>query len=102
MDIMSESSHPICHSDLPTTGLVAIAKRAIGFSVGLLVGERLSRSSRQVAALVGFAVGAAALTPVISRVAVSLANGPTSSRRMRHRLDSIRHDTGLAENLEEF
>jgi hypothetical protein len=102
MVIMSQLSINKFGDNLPVTGIVAFSQAAIGFGIGLLVGERLGRSARQQAAIACFAAGTAALIPVVSGIVMNVRNRPSSSHRMRKQLESIRRDTGLSENGEQF
>jgi len=102
MVIMSQLSIHKFGDNLPVTGIVAFSQAAMGFGVGILIGDRLGRSARQQAAIACFLAGAAALAPVVYGIIVNVRNRPSSSRRMKKQLESIRRDIGLSEDGEQF
>ncbi len=102
MVIMSQLSINKFGDNLPVTGIVAFSQAAIGFGIGLLVGERIGKSVRQQAAIACCVAGAAMLIPVVSGIVLNVQNRPSSRRRMRKQLESIRRDTGLSDSGEQF
>lgn len=88
--------------NLPVTTTVGIGQAAMGIGLGLLVADRLERPLRDRLAIGLVAAGAAALLPTIVGIVNNLTNRPASSRRMRQQLESIRRDTGLSENGDQF
>ncbi len=102
MVIMSQLSFNKFGDNLPVTGIVAFSQAAIGFGVGILIGDRFGRSARQKAAIACFLAGATALAPLVYGIVVNVRNRPTSSRRMKKQLESIRRDIGIPENEEQF
>lgn len=98
---MSQLSINKFGDNLAVTGIVALSQALMGFGAGMLLGDRVSRSVRQTAAIACFTGGALALVPLISGIVVNVRNRPTSSRRMRKQLESIREDTGLSSSEDE-
>ncbi|MEX1118259.1 MAG: hypothetical protein WEB60_05635 [Terrimicrobiaceae bacterium] len=99
---MSQLSINKFGDNLPVTGIIAFSQAAMGFGVGILLGDRLGRTTRHQAAIACLIAGAAALAPVVYSVVVNVRNRPSSSRRMKKQLESIRRDTGLTENSDQF
>jgi hypothetical protein len=88
--------------NLPVTSIVAFSQVALGMGAGLLLSSHVKHPVRGRLGL-GLAIGGvAALLPVIAGVVTNVRNRPSSSRRMRKQLDSIRRDTGLSENGHQF
>lgn len=83
--------------NLSVTGIVAASQVITGFGLGLLVAEKVRRSTRVLTAVSLISFGIAALIPTIVGIIERVANRPTSPRLMRRRLESIRGDSGLAE-----
>jgi hypothetical protein len=88
--------------NLPVTTTVGVGQTLLGFGLGLLVADRVGRPLRDRIAIGLVAAGAAALLPTIVGIASTVSNRPASSRRMRKQLDSIRRDTGISENSDQF
>ncbi len=93
---MSQLSLDKFGENLPVTGIVAFSQAAIGLGVGLLVAERIGRNARRGLAIGLIGAGIATLVPVVWGVISNIRHRPGSSRTMRKRLESIRHDPGLA------
>jgi len=89
-------------SSLPASTLLSVANAALGFGVGLLLANRLDRSSRKIAAISTMALGIAATLPLIAEVVAEQIVGPESSRGVRRRLRSIREDDGFPSDGEVF
>ena len=88
--------------NLPVTSIVAFSQVALGVGAGLLLSSHVKNPVRGRLGI-GLAIaGSAALAPVIAGVVANVRNRPSSSRRMRKQLDSIRRDTGLSENGHQF
>lgn len=86
--------------NLPVTGIVAFSQAAVGVGIGLLVADKIGQSSRQKAAVALIAAGAAVVIPFGLGLYTRISNRPSSSRRMRQQLNSIRQDTGFPESDE--
>lgn len=99
---MSQLSINKFGDNLPVTSLVAFSQAAFGFGLGLLVGSALNTSARQKLAIGSLVGGAVVLIPLAAGVVSAVQNRPSSSRRMRKQLESIRRDTGLSANGEQF
>lgn len=96
------SSYPISKfaDNLPATSLIAFAKGAAGFGLGLLLADRLPKEVKQKVAIACITAGTAMVLPFVAGVVSRVSNRPTSSRRMRQSLASIRQDSGLTESEE--
>jgi len=80
------------------TGVIAASQVITGFGLGLLVAEKVKRSSREPAALALIGAGVATLVPaIIVGMIEQVVNRPTSRRLMKRRLESIRGNSGLSE-----
>lgn len=88
--------------NLPVTGVMAFSQAVLGFGVGLLLADKLGRSARQRTAIALIGAGAATIVPLIAGIVSSVSNRPTSSRRLRRQLESIRDDTGFSNGTEIF
>ncbi len=86
--------------NLPVTGIVAFSQAAMGVGVGLLIADKLGKDARQKTALALIGAGAAVVVPFALGLYDRIANRPSSSRRMRKQLDSIRDDTGFPDSDE--
>jgi hypothetical protein len=86
--------------NLPVTGIVAFSQAAVGVGIGLLVADKIGRDSRQKAAVALIGAGAAVVVPFALGLYNRISNRPSSSRRMRQQLNSIRQDTGFPESDE--
>lgn len=84
--------------NLPVTGIMALSQAAVGFGAGLLVADKLGQTARQRTALALIGAGAATILPFVIGIVSTVNNRPTSSRRMRQQLESIRDDTGLTDD----
>lgn len=93
---MSQLSLDKFGENLPVTGIVAFSQAAIGLGAGLIVAERIGRNARRGLAIGLIGAGIATLVPVVWGVVSNIRHRPGSSRTMRKRLESIRHDPGLA------
>ncbi|MFY8215644.1 MAG: hypothetical protein ACOVMP_03495, partial [Chthoniobacterales bacterium] len=98
----SMSSLPITKfgENLPVTGIVAFSQAAVGVGVGLLVADKLGHGARQKTAIALIGAGAAVVIPFALGLYNRISNRPSSSRRMRKQLDSIRDDTGFPDSSE--
>lgn len=81
--------------NLPASGLAAVSNAAVGFGAGLLVAGCLQRNVRDKLAIGLLTAGTAILLPVVVGVISRFSNNPTSSRRVRKQLESIRRDSGF-------
>jgi ABC-type spermidine/putrescine transport system permease subunit II len=87
---------------LPATSIIAVTQTAVGCGIGLLLANKLQRSTQKTTALAMLSVGVASLVPFIVSFLKQLLNQPESARGMRRRLESIRQDSGLSEDMEVF
>jgi hypothetical protein len=84
------------------TSVVALTQTAIGCGIGLLLANRLRNSARKITGWTMVSLGVASVTPFLVGYFARTANGPSSMRALRRRLDSIRRDSGFSENAEVF
>lgn len=87
---------------VPVTSLVTVTQTTVGCGIGLLLAQRLGRAAQRNTAYALFAIGAVSVAPLILDLIVKRRNRPGSERVMRQRLESIRHDSGIAEEAEIF
>ncbi len=87
---------------LPVAGIVALAQTALGFGVGLLVAGKLQRRTQKASVISALSVGVVLTLSLAAAAASRMVNHPTSARRMQHRLDSIRQDSGFPDDAEIF
>ena len=73
---------------------MSVTQTAIGLGVGILLADRIRRPLRVVTAVALVSVGALAAVPLLVNLAVERINRPESERGSRHRLQSIRDDSG--------
>lgn len=83
--------------NLPASGLVAASQAAVGFGAGLLVSRYMDTNLRNKLAVGLLTAGTAILLPVLAGVITRVTNRPTSTRRVRKQLESIRQDSGFTE-----
>lgn len=95
---MSQFSLDKFGENLPVSGVVAFSQVAIGLGVGLVVADRMGHTARRTASIALLSAGFAALVPVIAGVATNLSRRPASRRSMNRKLESIRADSGLADD----
>lgn len=88
--------------NLPVTGIVAFSQAAVGVGVGLLVADKMGEGARQKTAFALIGAGAAVVIPFAFGLYERISNRPSSSRRMRQQLNSIREDTGFPDSEEEM
>lgn len=81
----------------PVTLAIGFSQAVLGMGIGLLAAGRLDSRTREKLGMGLFIAGLAALAPAAVGIAEKIGNRPHSSRRMRHKLESIRQDTGLSE-----
>ncbi len=93
---MSQLSLDKFGENLPVSGVAAFSQVAIGLGVGLLVADKIGHHARRGIAIGLISAGVATLVPFIWGVASNISHRPGSRRSMRKRLESIRHDPGLA------
>ncbi len=99
---MSQLSLDKFGENLPVSGVVAFSQVAIGLGAGLIVADKIGHNARRGLAIGLISAGVATLVPVVWGVASNISHRPGSRRTMRKRLESIRHDSGLAEGDEAF
>ncbi len=86
---------------LSVTSLIAVTQTALGCGLGLLVANRLPRSARKIVAATMISVGAISTLPLLVEAIRRKWKGPESERGMRKKLERIREDSGLADELNE-
>ena len=82
--------------NLPVTSIVALSQAAVGFGVGLLLAEKLGRSTRHRTAIAVIGAGAATVLPIALGIISNVNNRPGSSRDMERRLAGIRRESGVS------
>lgn len=85
-----------------TTSLIALGQAALGCGIGLLLAERLRRDARKTTGIVLCIAGAASLIAVTTGIVTDLVAGPRSKFGARQRLESIRDDAGMSDDVEIF
>jgi hypothetical protein len=88
--------------NLPVTAMVAVAQAVAGAGLGLLLADRVGSRSRDKIGMALLIGGLAAMLPAAVGIATNLGDRPNSSHRVRRRIESIRLDTGMSENGEQF
>ena len=86
---------------LSVTSLIAVTQTALGCGLGLLVANKLPRAARKIVAGAMISVGAISTLPLIAEMIVRRWKGPETERGMRNKLERIRDDSGLADELDE-
>ena len=86
--------------NLSATSVAAVAEMAVGVGAGLLVADQLGKSARQRLGLVALLAGLAATVPLLIGAWVRVNRELGEGRRTRRRLETIRHDSGFAEDGE--
>jgi len=86
--------------NLSGTSLAAAAEMAVGVGAGLLVADQLGKNARQRVGLVALIAGLAATIPLLIGAGVRVNRELGEGRRTRRRLETIRHDSGFAEDGE--
>jgi hypothetical protein len=84
--------------NLSGTSLAAAAEMAVGVGAGLLVADQLGKGTRQRLGLVALIAGLAATVPLLIGAGVRVNRELGEGRRTRRRLETIRHDSGFAED----
>jgi len=97
---MSQLSLNKFSENLPVSGTIGLTQAATGIGLGLLIADKLSSDARRRTGGVLLVAGALALAPVIASVITRIRNRPTSSRRVRRHLESIREDIGFHDSEE--
>lgn len=86
--------------NLSATSLAAAAEMAVGVGAGLLVADQLGKGSRRRLGAVVLLAGLAATIPLLIGAGVRVNRELGEGRRTRRRLETIRHDSGFAEDGE--
>lgn len=86
--------------NLSATSLAAVAEMAVGAGAGLLLADQLGKSARQRVGVVVLLAGLAATIPLLIGAGVRVNRELGEGRRTRRRLETIRHDSGFAEDGE--
>lgn len=81
--------------NLPVSGTIGLTQAAAGFGIGLLVADKLSEGTRRRTGGVLLAAGLLALAPVAAGMVIRFRNRPSSAKRARRRLESIRDHAGF-------
>jgi hypothetical protein len=84
------------------TGLLTVTQTAVGCGIGLLIAGKLQRPTQKTTATTLLTIGALLAVPVVVGAVMKVWRGPESESGVRRRLDSIRTDSGLAEDAEIF
>ncbi len=87
---------------LPVAGIVALAQTALGFGVGLLIAGKMREKAQKASIISALSVGVVCTLSLAAAAAARLIDHPTSPRRMRRRLESIRQDSGFPDDAEIF
>lgn len=95
MGIMAQLSLNKFSENLPVSGTIGLTQAAAGLGLGLLIADKVSGTTRRRTGAFLLVAGALALTPVVASVIERVRNRPTSSRRVRRHLESIREDVGF-------
>ncbi len=82
--------------------LLAITQTAVGCAVGLLLAGKIGRSAQRATAASLLGVGALLAVPAVIAAVAHAVSGPGSARGERRRLDVIREDSGVVEDMEIF
>ena len=93
---------PRNNDTLPIAGLVALTQTALGFGVGLLVAGKMKDTVQKTTVISALSIGVVCTLSLAAGAAARLINHPTSPRRMRRRLESIREDSGFPDDAETF
>jgi len=99
---MSQLSLDKFGENLPVSGVAAFSQDTIGLGAGLIIADKIGHNARRGLAIGLISAGVATLVPVVWGVVSNISHRPGSRRTMRKRLESIRHDSGLAEGDEAF
>ncbi len=86
---------------LSVASLLAVTQTALGCGLGLLVANKLPRPARRIVAATMISVGAISTLPLLTELVLKRWRGPESERGMRKRLERIRDDSGIADELDE-
>ena len=86
--------------NLSATSWAAAAEMAVGAGAGLLVADQLGKGARQRLGVVVLLAGLAATIPLLIGAGVRVNRELGEGRRTRRRLETIRHDSGFAEDGE--
>jgi len=84
--------------NLSATSVAAAAEMAVGVGAGLLVADQLGKNARQRLGIVVLLAGLAATVPLLIGAGVRVNRELGEGRRTRRRLETIRHDSGFAED----
>lgn len=84
--------------NLSGTSLAAAAEMAVGVGAGLLVADQLGKGARQRIGVLALIAGVAATIPLLIGAGVRVNRELSEGRRTRRRLETIRHDSGFAED----
>lgn len=84
--------------NLSATSVAAAAEMAVGVGAGLLVADQLGKGARQRLGIVVLLAGLAATVPLLIGAGVRVNRELGEGRRTRRRLETIRHDSGFAED----
>lgn len=84
--------------NLSATSMAAAAEMAVGMGAGLLLADQLPRETRQKLGVAVLVAGLVATVPLLVGAGVRVNRELSHGRRTRRRLETIRHDSGFAED----
>ena len=93
-------SKPLFKSELPVQSLVTITQTAVSCGIGLLLASKLQRNAQRNTAFAMLSVGALSTLPLVYELVSRKIAGPKTERGMRRKLESIREDSGFADDAE--
>jgi hypothetical protein len=79
-----------------------VTQTAVGCALGLLLAGKIGRPAQKTTAASLLGVGALLALPALIDAVAKAVSGPGSERGERRRLDSIRTDSGLPDDVEIF
>ena len=95
-------SKPRFTTEVPVQSLTAIAQNALSCGIGLLLAGKLRRKSQRNTAIAMLSVSVLCALPLVYELLSRRWRGPTTERGMRRRLESIRHDSGMPDDVDVF
>jgi hypothetical protein len=77
-----------------------VTQTAVGCALGLLLAGKIGRPAQKTTAASLLGIGALLALPAVVDAVANVVNGPGSERGERRRLDRIRNDSGLPDDIE--
>lgn len=77
-----------------------VTQTAVGCALGLLLAGKIGRPAQKTTAATLLGVGALLALPAVVNMVTDALNGPGSERGERRRLDSIRTNSGLPDDVQ--